>query len=86
MDRGIPPEEVLQEMRAADPPVHYLVGTPEGRLSKRERNLLPLPWAEVRPGVHVKRLPQDEELYVFAQSRDRILKERACEGEHSSGW
>jgi hypothetical protein len=26
MDRGIPTEEVLAEMRAADPPVSYLVG------------------------------------------------------------
>lgn len=77
MDRGIPTEEVLQEMRAADPPVHYLVGTPKGRLSKLERQLLPLPWAEVRAGVQVKLLAQDQELYVFAQSRDRIHKERA---------
>jgi transposase len=77
MDRGIPTEEVLAEMRAADPPVHYLVGTPKGRLSKLERALLCLPWAAVRPGVAVKLLAQDEELYVFAQSRDRIHKERA---------
>ena len=32
MDRGIPTEEVLAEMRACDPPIHYLVGTPKGRL------------------------------------------------------
>jgi hypothetical protein len=30
MDRGVPTEEVLTEMRAADPPMHYLVGTPKG--------------------------------------------------------
>jgi hypothetical protein len=29
MDRGIPTEAVLAEMRAADPPVQYLVGTPK---------------------------------------------------------
>src|SRR5437879_7583571 len=34
MDRGIPTEEVLSEMRETDPPVYYLVGTPKGRLSK----------------------------------------------------
>src|SRR5258705_7767705 len=33
MDRGVPTEEVLAEMRAANPPVHYLVGTPKGRLT-----------------------------------------------------
>ncbi|MGH8567930.1 MAG: IS1634 family transposase, partial [Gammaproteobacteria bacterium] len=77
MDRGIPTEEVLEEMRAAEPPVYYLVGTPKGRLTKLERDLLPLPWQAVRPGVQVKLLPQAQELYVFAESRDRIHKERA---------
>jgi len=77
MDRGIPTEEHLAAMRAADPPVHYLVGTPKGRLTKLERALVTLPWQAVRPGVDVKLLPQDGELYVLAQSRARIAKERA---------
>ena len=77
MDRGIPTEEVLEGMRTADPPVYYLVGTPRGRLTKLERALLPLPWQAVRAGVSVKLLPQDDELYVFAESRDRVHKERA---------
>lgn len=34
MDRGIPTEEVLQEMRANDPPVYYLLGTHRGRLNR----------------------------------------------------
>ena len=38
MDRGIPTEETLEQMRTAQPPVHYLVGTPKGRLSKFERS------------------------------------------------
>src|SRR5947209_8362861 len=77
MDRGIPTEAVLAEMRAADPPVRYLVGTPKGRLSRLEQELLEKPWQEARPGVQVKLLPQDGELYVFAESRDRVAKERA---------
>src|SRR6266446_3764899 len=77
MDRGIPTEAVLAEMRAADPPVCYLVGTPKGRLSKLEKALLALPWQAVREGVDVKLLPQEGELYVLAQSRARIHKERA---------
>jgi len=77
MDRGIPTEEVLSEMRAADPPISYLVGTPKGRLSKLEKALLKLPWQSVRQGVEVKLLPQEQELYVLAQSRARIDKERA---------
>jgi len=77
MDRGIPTEDVLAEMRAADPPVHYLVGTPKGRLSRLEQDLLAKPWQQARPGVEVKLLAQDGELYVFAQSADRVAKERA---------
>ena len=76
MDRGIPTDEVLAEMRQADPPVSYLVGTPKGRLSKLEKALLQLPWQAVREGVDVKLLPQEQELYVLAQSKARILKER----------
>jgi transposase len=77
MDRGIPTEAVLAEMRQADPPISYLVGTPKGRLSKLEKALLDLPWQAVRQGVDVKLLPQEQELYVLAQSRARIHKERA---------
>ena len=76
MDRGIPTEETLQRMRLSDPPIRYLVGTPKGRLSRLENELLLKPWHEARPGVEVKLLPQDDEMYVFAQSRDRIAKER----------
>jgi transposase len=77
MDRGIPTDAVLAEMRQADPPVLYLVGTPKGRLSKLEKALLDRPWQSVRKGVDVKLLPQKEELYVLAQSHARINKERA---------
>jgi len=77
MDRGVPTEEVLAEMRASDPPVSYLVGTPKGRLTRLEKQLVDKPWKMVREGVEVKLLAQDDELYVFAQSADRVSKERA---------
>ena len=77
MDRGIPTEAVLAEMRASDPPVQYLVGTPKGRLSRLEKRLLAKPWQEARPGVAVKLLAEGDELYVFAESIDRVSKERA---------
>src|ERR1700757_423985 len=77
MDRGIPNEEVLAEMRASDPPIYYLVGTPKGRLSKLEAELITRPWEQVRPGVEVKLLSHEGELYVQTQSQDRIGKERA---------
>jgi len=77
MDRGVPTEETLDEMRASDPPVSYLVGTPKGRLTRLEKQLVDKPWRQAREGVEVKLLAQDDDLYVFAQSADRINKERA---------
>ena len=77
MDRGIPTEEILEQMRQSDPPVLYLVGTPKGRLNKLEAQLTALPWQQAREGVEVKLLSESGEVYVFAQSRDRVLKERA---------
>ncbi len=85
MDRGIPTEETLAEMRQADPPVQYLVGVPKGRLSRLERDLVDKPWREARPGVEVKLLPQDGELYVFAQSLDRVAKERSMRRRQLKG-
>lgn len=85
MDRGIPTEEVLAEMRASDPPIHYLVGTPKGRLTQYEQQLLERPWQVVRQGVQVKLLPQEQELYVLAQSEDRVNKERAMRRRQLKG-
>ena len=64
-------------MRACDPPIHYLVGTPKGRLSKLEAELLGLDWQLAREGVEVKLLSLTGELYVLARSRERMAKERA---------
>jgi transposase len=85
MDRGIPTEATLEEMRAHDPPVSYLVGTPKGRLKKYERDLVEQPWQQVREGVAVKLLPKSPELYVLAQSQDRVSKERAMRRRQLKG-
>jgi transposase len=77
MDRGIPTEEVLAEMRASDPPVRYRVGTPKGRLSRHEQAFLEQPWQAVREGAQVKLLAQEGELLVLAESKDRVNKERS---------
>ena len=77
MDRGIPTEERLKEMRESDPPIQYVVGTPKGRLSALEESLLKLPWQAARPSVKVKLLNQESELYVLVQSQSRVSKERA---------
>ncbi len=75
MDRGVPTEESLAQMRAMG--ASYLVGTPKGRLTKLEQAFLSQPWQRVRDGIEVKRLAQDEDTYVLAQSQKRIDKERA---------
>lgn len=77
MDRGIPTEEILAEMRSADPPVCYLVGTPRGQIQKQEKRWLHLPWQKVRDSVEVKLFADGEELYVLAKSEGRRAKEMA---------
>jgi len=77
MDRGIPTEEVLEEMRKSETPIHYLVGTPKGRLTRLEKEFLKLPWEKAKESVEVKLLAQEKELYVLARSRDRVHKERS---------
>ena len=74
MDRGIPTEETLAQMREMG--ASYLVGTPKGRLGKLEQSFLSKSWERIRDGVHVKRLPQDSETYVLAESEHRVGKER----------
>jgi transposase len=78
MDRGIPTEENLTQMRQqSDPPVQYVVGTPKGRLTKLEAALLKLPWQQARPSVQVKLLSQEQELFILVNSQARVNKERA---------
>jgi transposase len=72
-------------MRAATPPVHYLVGTPRGRLSQYEQKLTQLPWQVAREGVSVKLLTEGPELYVLAESKDRGNKERAMRRRQLKG-
>ena len=77
MDRGIPTEETLDQMRQADPTVRYLVGTPKGRLTKLEKDLATKDWQAVKDDVHVKLLNPDGELYVLARSLPLRCKESA---------
>ena len=75
MDRGIPTEATLEEMRRDG--VAYLVGTPRSLLGKLEKDLVDRPWEQVHEGVQVKLLAQENELYVLARSADRQRKEVA---------
>jgi transposase len=77
MDRGIPTEEVLTEMRAPEREVFYLVGTPRGKIQQYEKKWLALPWQKVRESVEVKLFAEEGELYVLAKSAGRRAKEQA---------
>ena len=77
MDRGIPTEETLQQMRQSDPPVSYLVGTPRARWEQFKEEFEKLPWQKLRDTVEVKLLAQGEEVYVLAKSEGRRAKETA---------
>jgi DDE family transposase len=77
MDRGIPTEEVLEEMREPEREVFYLVGTPRGKMQQYEKQWLELPWWKVRESVEVKLFSEGGELYVLAKSEGRRAKEQA---------
>ena len=77
MDRGIPTEATLQEMRQSDPPVSHLVGTPRAQWDQFKDEFEKVPWQKLRDPVQVKLLAQGDEVYVLAQSQGRRAKETA---------
>ena len=77
MDRGIPTEETLEEMRQSDPPVGYLVGTPRVGWDQFKDRFEKVPWQKLRDTIQVKLLSQDKEVYVLAKSEGRRQKETA---------
>ena len=77
MDRGIPTEEALAELRASEPPVRYLVGTPRARVKATRAQGENLAWQHVQGTVEVKLFREDQELYVVAKSDGRRQKEIA---------
>jgi transposase len=77
MDRGIPSEAILKDMRTAEGQTFYLVGTPKGKINQHQKKWLDLPWQKVRESVDVKLYQHEGELYVLAKSEGRQAKEMA---------
>jgi transposase len=75
MDRGIPTEATLKEMREAG--TQYLVGTPRAMLGKLEQSFADKPWHQVHDSMQVKLAQHEGEFYVLAHSDQRRLKEKA---------
>jgi len=77
MDRGVPSEAILQEMREPERQTFYLVGTPKSKINQHEKKWLEMPWQKVRDSVDVKLYQHEGELYVLAKSGGRQAKEIA---------
>jgi transposase len=77
MDRGIPTEALLKEMRESRQETFYLVGTSRSKIKQYEQKWLDLPWRKVRDSVEVKLFAEQGELYVLAKSKGRQAKEIA---------
>jgi transposase len=77
MDRGIPTEALLKEMRESRQETFYLVGTSRSKIKQYEQKWLDLPWRKVRDSVEVKLFAEQGELYVLAKSEGRQAKEIA---------
>src|SRR5712671_1356993 len=77
MDRGIPTEALLREMRTTRQETFYLVGTSRAKIREYEKHWLELPWQKVRESVEVKLFAREGELYVLAKSEGRQAKEMA---------
>jgi hypothetical protein len=75
MDRGIPTEATLKEMREAG--TQYLVGTPRSMLGKLDQSFADKPWQQVHESMQVKLAEHEGEFYVLAHSDQRQLKEKA---------
>jgi hypothetical protein len=77
MDRGIPSEAVLKELREPERQTFYLAGTPKSRINQHQKEWLDLPWQKVRDSVEVKLYQHEGELYVPAKSEGRQAQEMA---------
>jgi transposase len=77
MDRGIPTEALLKEMRESRQETFYLVGTSRSKIKQYEQKWVDLPWRKVRDSVEVKLFAEQGELYVLAKSEGRQAKEIA---------
>jgi hypothetical protein len=85
MDRGVPTEEVLAEMRRSEPPVQYLCGTPKGRLNRLEKSLVTKPWREARVGVKVSSCLRITNCTCSPRATTGSPRNALCVGVNSNG-
>src|SRR5258708_1901892 len=81
MDRGIPIEALLREVRTTRQETFYLVGTSRAKIREYEKQWLELPWQKFRESVEVKLFAREGELYVLAKREVWQAKEMAMRRE-----
>jgi hypothetical protein len=82
MDRGIPTEDVLAEMRQSDPPAQYLVGMPKGRLNRLERELSGKRWQEARPACRSSCCPRTANSMSSPRASTGSPRSAECAGDN----
>src|SRR6202047_4190905 len=85
MDRGIPTEAVLAEIRASRQETFYIVGTSRAKVKQYEKQWLELPDTKGRASVEVKLFAKEGELYVLTKSEGRQAKENAIRRKKLAG-
>src|ERR1019366_4963726 len=83
MDRGVPSEAILKDMREPERQTFYLVGTPKSRIDQHEKKWLDLPWQKVRDSVEVKLYEQRANSACWPRAAGGRLKRTPC---GASGW
>jgi hypothetical protein len=78
MDRGIPTEEILQEMRDPAREMFYLVGTPKGKIQEYEKKWLDLPWQKIRESVRVNCLSRTANSMCWPGAKEEEPEKPPC--------
>ena len=75
MDRGVPTEATLEEMRELG--LKYLVGSPRSMVNSLERKFIGQDWIKVQHGIRVKLATEGTDKFILTHSRARWTKEHA---------
>ena len=67
-------------MRNSETPIHYLVGSPRGRLTQLEKAFLTKPWEDVRASVRVKLIEHGKRHMFSPAAKAGATRSNRCGG------
>ena len=76
MDRGVPTEKTLSDMRAKG--FRYLVGSPRSMVDALGKKLVGREWTHVKDGIRVKFATDGADKYVLTHSRSVSRRSTPC--------